>query len=378
MIVYIILLLTLLITALIFLFNRKTKNKIQFAIFAFLQLFFIAGFRSYDVGVDAEAYIGLFNVLKGMSFNQIMDFEIYYEKGYMILNHIIQYFTLNDQSILITTSFIIISSIIVLIYKYSEEMFLSVYLFITLTFYYSSMNIIRQYVAMAILTYSISFVKKRKIIPFTLIVFIASLFHSTALIFLIVYLFPLFKFSYKKTLITISATTIITIFLFPIIGFILTKIPQYQEHIGYLGSNKLASILKTAVLLCIFLFGLSFKYHEHEKPDKICKINTITEFEDMSKEIVIKNSDENIFSFMILIATMISLVSIRMSILGRVSEYFALYSIIYIPNVINKIKSNNIKNLVVFVVVLFALLYNAVIFIYRPEWYQVTPYNFFK
>ncbi|WP_419876219.1 EpsG family protein [Candidatus Pristimantibacillus sp. PTI5] len=383
MLIYIILLLILFMAAIIFLFNKKTKNRFIFLLFAFVPTFLISAFRSYNVGADTLAYVVLFDELKRMSIQEILNWNIYFETGYLIFNHIIQYFTMNNQAILIVTSLIIISSVFLLIYKYSVSLFFSVYLFITLAFYYNSMNIIRQYIAIAILTYSLSLVKKRKLVPFIIVVFLASLFHSSALIFSIVYLFPLIKFSNRIVLIAIFTSGICTLFLSPLMEWVLMKVPQYQMHMSYMDSNEVASLFKTLILLSILLIGLAVKYHESQ--NSLLEIKRSTDLRDTIKEktlntkkVVIKNSDENILSLIMLFAVLFSLLSIRMSILSRVSEYFAIYSVLYLPNAINKIKSKDIRTSIIILVVFFTLLYNAIIFIYRPEWYQVTPYSLFK
>lgn len=382
MTIYIILLLLLLLAAIIDLANdgeKNTKSKLIYLLFAIFPFLFVSAFRAPSIGVDAFSYVTLFEALKGVSLSGILSMDIYYEKGYLLLNHLIQYFTLNSQSILIFTSIVIIGSIMFFIYRYSVSIFFSVYLFITLAFYYNSMNIIRQYFAIAILTYSISFIKRRKLLPFLLIVFIASLFHSSALIFSIVYLVPLIKFTNKKVLVTLLSTLIIFLFLLPLMEWLLVKIPQYQAHMSYINSNELASLIKTLLLLTILLFGLVVNYHNNKKATTIyfqSKGVKVIE-EANTKKRFINNSDENIFSFIMLFAVAISLISFKMSILGRLSEYFAIYAIVYLPNAINKIKDKNIRIILIIVVVFFTLLYNAIIFIYRPEWYQVTPYSLF-
>lgn len=383
MLIYILLVLFLIVTAVIFLLNHKTKSKFLFVACAFISLFLISALRSPQIGADTKGYITLFNTLKTFDIPDILNTELYFEKGYLIFNYFIHYFSSDSRLLLLISSFIIIFSIARLIYKNSVSVFLSFYLFITMAYFYSSMNILRQYIAVAILTWSYDLVKQRKPLLFLASVVLASSFHNTAIVFLIVYFFPLIKFSFKKVFMVISLALIFSLFIGPAMEIITKSVPQYADYLSYLDSNKVASFFNALVLIVVLLLGLIIKYRERNESKnvflKTYLLNNQVEQKGTSKEKdITKQEDETLLFYIILAATTISIMSFKMSILARVAEYFAFYSILYIPLLIQKIKNPHIKNMIFLSVVLFAFLYNGTIFLFRPEWYQVTPYKFFK
>jgi len=355
-----------------FLVNR-IKSKKLFLVYVFIFLFAVSAIRAPSVGVDTNTYLFLFDDLKGMTFSQVMQWGIYYEKGYMLFNLLIQQFTMNSQFLLVITSFIIVGSFSLLIYKYSASMYLSFFLFVTLTFYYSSMNSMRQYVAMSILTFSLKFIFERRLVKFLIVLFIASLFHKTAWMFSVVYLFTFIKFTRKRALIAIVLSFAASFYLTPLIPWFLTITHQYQVDNSYLNSDKFGSILKSLVIFGIFIVGVIVKYYEPNSHKAAADVQLSKSL--MKREIT--TSQENVISWIMLVAFCVYIVSFKMSILGRAAEYFAVYSVIYLPNAVERINSKHNRVFVTLLVMGCSLLYNAVIFIFRPEWFMVTPYSMF-
>lgn len=158
---------------------------------AFMPLFFISAFR-YSVGVDFHSYTWIFNALN------ITGEETHVETGYIILNKLIGYFTTNPQGLFIVTSMIILLFFAKGIYDNSDNLTLSLYLFITLGYFYYSMISIRHFMALGIYFYAQKYMKKQELIPFLTLILIASSFHKIALITIPLYfiLTRRYKFSY--------------------------------------------------------------------------------------------------------------------------------------------------------------------------------------
>ncbi len=96
--------------------------------------------------------------------------------------------------------------------KYSADMFFSCLILFSLAYLSFSFTALRQTVAMSIVFFAISFANKRKLIPFVILVVFASLFHSTALIFLLVYLIPQRKFYIIPSVISVVGCLAASIF----------------------------------------------------------------------------------------------------------------------------------------------------------------------
>ena len=85
-------------------------------------------------------------------------------------------------------AFMCLAPIGYVIAKYSKNVWLSCHLYVCLTFYYSSMNFVRQTLAATIIFLAYRWFAERKTIPFIIVVLIASTIHSSALLMIPIYL----------------------------------------------------------------------------------------------------------------------------------------------------------------------------------------------
>lgn len=141
---------------------------------SFLPMFLVSAFR-YDVGVDYMSYTFIFEAA-----NQGK--AVHTENGYKLLNQIIGAYTNNPQILYIVTSAITLLLIVYGIYKYSNNPAMSLYLFMTMGYIFSSFNILRQYIAIGLIFVGLKFIKENKFAPFLMLVLVAMTFHKTAII----------------------------------------------------------------------------------------------------------------------------------------------------------------------------------------------------
>ena len=172
--------------------ERRTFQSVASA----LGLLFLLGFHSPALGCDvAGSYIPAFERM-GTQFVTSIDDSIYgFELGYMNYMALIHHFTDDAQVFLFITALIILIPIIVLIYKYSKNVMLSILIYTSWYLYYFSFSGLRQAMAIGICAIATNFLFKRKLLPFVAIVYLASLFHTSALLFLLVY--PMYVYRYK-------------------------------------------------------------------------------------------------------------------------------------------------------------------------------------
>src|SRR5699024_11372248 len=86
------------------------------------------------------------------------------------------------------------------IYKYSVNVVLFLFLFISLYLYLFSFNEIRQAIAMSILVMGFHLILERKFLRYFIVVLVATLFHETAILMLLLYFIYYFKFDIKNVL----------------------------------------------------------------------------------------------------------------------------------------------------------------------------------
>ncbi len=225
------------------------KQSHIFAFLSFLPVFLISALR-YKVGVDYMSYSWMYDAIKNGE-------PIHAESGFRFLNELMLWYTSNSQAIFIATSFITIGFIFYGIFKYSPNPSLSIFLLVSMGYLFSSFNILRQYVAIALIFASLKLIKENKFIPFVLVVLLGMTFHKTAIILLP--LFFLVRLRLKQSyLIMITLICACFIPLRGVLTNLLTRVfyPQYAgtslikplepfEFIYYL------CILGILVLLCM-------------------------------------------------------------------------------------------------------------------------------
>lgn len=143
---------------------------------------------------DTWTYKNIFDTIPANVSQYLSSNIINEDRGfYLIVAFIKQFISTDNQVPIFIFAAITLSLIMISLYKYSNNMPMATFLFITMGCYAVSMNGVRQYLATAILFCTLPLIKKGKFIPYCIIVWIASTIHASAIIF-----FPLYFFRYFK------------------------------------------------------------------------------------------------------------------------------------------------------------------------------------
>ena len=152
---------------------------------SFVVLGTLSAFR-YAVGYDYEyVYLPLYKPILENPFISSTGME--HEPGFIFLERICALLSDDPQMLFIVTSYMIIGLFMLYYYIYSPNPVVSIFLFLSLSQYYCSMNFIRQTLAGVICLYAIPFLHKRKFFPYFAFVVLAATFHVSALIMLVFY-----------------------------------------------------------------------------------------------------------------------------------------------------------------------------------------------
>lgn len=185
-------------------------KKILYIVLTFSYMWFLATFRQ-DIGFDYRAYIAIFeNVKAAGSFSELLAQP--QEIGFVLLTKLMAMFVPNAVVMYGVYEVLILVPVAWFIYRYCKDVWLSVWLFVTLTFYYISMNFIRQALAGSVVLLGYKFLREKKPIPFFLIVILAALFHKTALIMIPVYFFAHIRLDKKWGAIYAAAALLFYLF----------------------------------------------------------------------------------------------------------------------------------------------------------------------
>lgn len=351
-------------------FKKKAYIFLTFGLFTIM-----ASLRSENVGNDTIVYISLFKSILVM--DDLTAFVGRYEIGYLYLNKLLSLIFSNPQIILIVTSFFTMFGFATFINKYSKVTWLSVYLFFTLRFFDTTMNVIRLNIAIVLILFAYDFLRQKKLFNFILIVIAAFLFHRTAIVFLLAWPITKLKFNYKTVTFIIISSLLLYIGFSSILYTMFKIFPTYQYYLDsvYLdGEIRLASVMNILVGISIILLGVSAKYYKKNNliSNNIVKITP--NFLDEEKEAI--NDGENML-LLLIVGVAFTFLSFKFNLLGRVGSYFLVFSIVYLPNSINQLKNKKLVAVIIFIVVVLFFAYATCIQIIRPEWNRIYPYTFF-
>lgn len=172
-------------------FSFFPKRLLFFA--SFIPLFLVSALR-FMIAVDYNSYAWIFSAI-----NQLGE-KTHVEIGYELLNRISYFFSTDYAGVFVLSSAIIIFFFGVGIYQNSPVPALSIFLFVTLGYFFYSMNSVRHFMALAIFFFAIRYMKTVSVssfIKFTALILVAASFHKIALIAIPIYFVFTRKFSMR-------------------------------------------------------------------------------------------------------------------------------------------------------------------------------------
>lgn len=361
MVIYLILLAAIIILAVLLGNSNSNKNirKILFLFLVFIMLFSVMGFRAKNVGVDTDLYCRLYNnfVHNGVADNNNFDTSKVYAYYNVLLGKI---FGENARTIIIANSFLIIILFMCFINKESPNVYFSVILYLLLYFYLQGFNIARQMIAIFLSAISIRYVINKDIKKYLIINIFAVFIHNTSIVIILVGLLLMFikKLNLKKFITIMTATIISAVMADRLISIFVSIFPKYASYIltnayDYGSGRKILLILVYATFLIIGLYIINRKK------------------ENMTEEQYRKYM---IYSTLVGISCVTGAFGSVSILVGRISLYFEIFMIIYIPMVIDLIGKRKEVWYVLITVILFIPFYIQLL----GNISGVVPYELYK
>lgn len=229
------------------------------------------------------------------------------------------------------------------LYKYSDNLFIGLIVYLTL-FYLISLSIIRQGLAISIIMFSFHYIVEKKYLKYIIGCFIATLFHSSALIAVI--FLPLYILSGKKSLIPLFLTIAVSAFsVYKVaVMFFFKGYEKYLENMGDFSGGSLIMLCMVVFMAVIFLWVKKYGDRVDYKMTLIPLLGCVIPF-----------------------------------ILGghfgsRISLYFYIPLCFLIPRLLPKVKARKIG---VYFITVCLLFFNINIFVdsRNPKKSQFTPYQ---
>ncbi|THE14033.1 EpsG family protein [Bacillus timonensis] len=209
----------------------------------------------------------------------------------------------------------------VIIYKYSQNIFLSYLIYFSFEFFFFNFSGIRQSLALSGILISYYFIINKKPWKFIILILLSASFHNTALVFLPAYWLAQKKIT-KSYLLCLLGFFIIMYIMKYRIGEILTNL-YYDDSQHVIGLYESSTGIGGTAVFIILVLLLGFIFYNASTFSAIIENRVLTNI--------------------MIIALMIQLLSSFSYLFTRLNLYYFIFIILYLPYVVSKIGRGNIK-----------------------------------
>ena len=328
--------------------NIDNKTKKRYLIVCGIVLVLFIGLRNKYLGSEDSLnyYNHMRQALLTSSWSSYYN-DTGFETGFQFFVFSLSRIFTSPQMLFVVTSIIYISSISYCIYKNSDNIVMSLVIYITLGMMQFQMQGMRQAIAMSICLFAFEVAKQKKLIPFILLILLASLFHRTAIVFFVCYLVVYLPYNLG----VVSIFSVGALLLFANSKYI-TQIANTIFESEYTRTLDSGGFVATAIYVIILVMAMLI----HRKA--------------LYKK-------ENKTQTTIFYVTFIAFINYVMRYFGvgiseRISFYFMFGQTLLLPNTITNISKDYKKATTIGVYVMCILL-----FLYRLHGSEFVPYQFF-
>lgn len=348
-----ILFITICVVAFILFKLADLKDNKLFLVLGIITLSLGAGLRNDNVGLDTYQYISAFKT----NFSVIWLFK---ETGFREISRLLMNaFSGNVTCLLLLYATVTNALILYRLWDFRKDCSYSYMVFLYITLHYiNTLNIMRQYIAIAIVFFATRFLEKRGYIKFCIAILLASVFHSSALLGLLFFFVYYWKVAPSKQKKWMLFPLLIAI---PIVSIVLVKTQSAQ--ISNYFSQKRADVNATFIYrIIVFVLILALQYSKKE----------IVVFKERKgeRETIGINKCESIF-YIAGLAT--SALGMFFSSLSRLGLYYLMFEIVFWGEAVKRGKSKQLAFLLFSIYAIYVFvcefLYNGSgVFPYGVHW----------
>lgn len=342
-----------------------TKSK-RYCTIVFLAMWLIVGLRHTSLGLtDTEwVYVPLIKRCINMDFGEIYRYFSTSDYGFYFCVKLISFISKDIHFILFVLAAPFLFATARIIYKYSKIKWLSFLLFFGLGYFGSSFYLLRQVTAVALVMYSLDYLYDRKLIKFTIVILIASLFHQTAVVFLIAYPMSFIKVSWKNIAsipicfwLSVALKNSFLKYVFITLSYVMKDTSRYDN---YMTDGSSLSLTEFFIFILIILMVYLLYYKNIFGSSKI-------EHSDQGEMQILFN--------VILIGVCMLPFTLLLGEMSRLASYFSVFSILLLPNVVQE--SVSTRNNKVIILSALASIFTLYFLFARLENSNLIPYSFF-
>lgn len=331
---------------------QNAVSKRKFVIILFTPLLVLSALRGNTVGGDLDNYLPYYHYLSHTSsIRELFDDLRIKEPLYVLLTRLVGLLS-NDseRAYIVVTSIFSLVGPIALIQRYSKNPSFSILLYFALGFYTNTFNNIRQSMAISIIFISLPFLlEKRNFFKFCIAVVLATGFHYSAIIALLLYPASIGIASIKKILASLAVGTSI----FFVVG---------------------SSILMSIISMFLFKYNTDTIFDKRGAGWTLFFIYALI----LVAELIVFNrkkgslSDYNLrfFNLMVIMQTFALIIQLYASIfpsMTRMTYYFYIPIITTIPYVASIFKDNLSRIVTYAISFVFSVFFMSMVYSYSPE-----------
>lgn len=240
--------------------GKKKSPKIQFCdLFAMATLIFLASVR-LNVGSDYQRYHDLArmyatsidSVTDLLSANTLRAYN--YQIGFPVISILADKLFDNEYAVFFIVACIIYIPTICFFRKHSSDTYIAILAYLLLGFWGSSMNILKQAIAMMMLLYVFEALQERRTLKAVLLSLVAVSFHTSAIIAIIAILFFNLLKPTKKTLAICLIGGVLLRFIYVLLLSVLSHFSIFGKYINrYIVGSQIVGVDRTFMIYGIFI-----------------------------------------------------------------------------------------------------------------------------
>lgn len=220
-------------------------------------LFVLVATMRYGIGYDYFNYERLYEQLGPMTAAQLVQDPVGKQFiGYSLVTHLLYRAGLDYRSLLLVINLLMTGVVLWFVKRYSPLPWMSLFFYLTLQFFAHSMNLFRQSIAATICLLAYPFLKKRKLLPFVLVVLLAAAFHTSVLFFLPFYW--ILNWKCDGRLLGGLALAAVPVYLFSNQAAQLVTQYLFPNYAGYIGSRYWAGLGYRYAIFPILYFAAAW------------------------------------------------------------------------------------------------------------------------
>lgn len=231
--------------------GRKAFSEKLYVNACVIALILILGLRNQEMGRDLPGYLLSYDIIGAQSWDWVFNLTsfLHYEKGFVVWMKICHSISSDGQFFLFACAAVSIYPLTKMWYNGSRNTMLSIIVFLGTPIFLMLFSALRQAMAFGFIAIAYTEIQNKRIFRFLVAVILASIFHTSALIFVVAYPVYWIKLGKKAAAVSVALLPILYILRVPIF-ILLTKVFYRQPDPDYNDAVTFFAVLSLIYAFC--------------------------------------------------------------------------------------------------------------------------------